>query len=328
MLIRSINLRALGLCLLVVVALGYAILMSTLRYQPGAESPPLRTLEVQSLFTVPDRQPMESPPPPPARAIAPSAEPMSPAGLGGPNVAPSAAPGVAFAFRYAFQLPASRVSEVQEQHAGACERLGVHRCRVTGMRFRVAEDRTIAAMLTVKLEPPLARRFGRSATETVRRAEGMLIESDIAGSDVEAGIRSSTRDIARMREDLLLLERRIAAPGPAAAERDRLIYEAQRLRQSLAAAEAGREDQQESLATTPMVFEYAGTEVPAAAAAPSVSEAAERAFSNFGQGAAIVAIILVTLLPWALAGLLIWLAARFIARRSALKPAAQVAADA
>jgi type IV secretory pathway TrbD component len=321
--VRSINLRALGLCLLVVVALGYAILMSTLRYRPGAESAALRTVEFQPLLTVPGER-IDSAPPPPARATAPAAEPISPAHLEGPHVAPSAAPGVAFAYRYAFQLPASRVSEVQEHHAGACERLGVHRCRVTGMRFRVAEDRTIAAMLTVKLEPSLARRFGRSATETVRRAEGMLIESDIAGSDVEAGIRSSTRDIARMREDLLLLERRVAAAG----ERDRLIYEAQRLRQSIAAAEAGREDQQESLATTPMVFEYAGAEVPAAAAAPSVSEAAERAFSNFGQGAAIVAIILVTLLPWALAGLLIWFVARFIARRSALKPAAQAAADA
>ena len=36
---------------------------------------------------------------------------------GGPNVGPTAAPGVAFNYRYAFRLPAERIAQVQEQHA-------------------------------------------------------------------------------------------------------------------------------------------------------------------------------------------------------------------
>ena len=53
---------------------------------------------------------------------------------GGPNVGPTAAPGVAFNYRYAFRLPAERIAQVQEQHARTCEGLGVARCRITGMR--------------------------------------------------------------------------------------------------------------------------------------------------------------------------------------------------
>src|SRR5690349_9797876 len=52
-----------------------------------------------------------------------------------PGVTPTAAPGVAFNYHYAFDLPGLRISAVQEQHAASCERLGVSRCRITGMNF-------------------------------------------------------------------------------------------------------------------------------------------------------------------------------------------------
>ena len=57
-----------------------------------------------------------------------------------PGIAPSAAPGVAFNYRYAFRLPGERISAVQEQHAAACEKLGLDRCRITGMRYRLVND--------------------------------------------------------------------------------------------------------------------------------------------------------------------------------------------
>ena len=66
---------------------------------------------------------------------------------------PTAAPGVAFNYRYAFRLPAERVAEVQEQHAQACEQLGVARCRITGMLYRLVNDDDIEAMLAFKLDP-------------------------------------------------------------------------------------------------------------------------------------------------------------------------------
>src|SRR6187551_3520256 len=68
-----------------------------------------------------------------------------------PRVSASAAPGVAFNYRYAFELPALRIAAVQEEHAQACEKLGLSRCRITGMRYRLISERDIEAMLDFKL---------------------------------------------------------------------------------------------------------------------------------------------------------------------------------
>ena len=60
----------------------------------------------------------------------------------GPDIGGIVAPGVAFTYDYAFTLPAKAISGVQREHAAACERLGVTRCRVTGMRYeQPGEDR-------------------------------------------------------------------------------------------------------------------------------------------------------------------------------------------
>ncbi|MFN3389797.1 MAG: hypothetical protein ACK40O_12800, partial [Allosphingosinicella sp.] len=57
-----------------------------------------------------------------------------------PGVSPTAAPGVAFNYRYAFRLPARAIGPVQEQHAAACEKLGTDRCRITGMRYTMSDE--------------------------------------------------------------------------------------------------------------------------------------------------------------------------------------------
>ena len=51
-----------------------------------------------------------------------------------PGVNVTSAPGVAFNYSYAFRLPGNRISQVQEAHAAACEKLGIDKCRITGMR--------------------------------------------------------------------------------------------------------------------------------------------------------------------------------------------------
>ena len=162
------------------------------------------------------------------------------------RIGPTAAPGVAFNYRYAFRLPAERIAQVQEQHAQICEALGVARCRITGMRYRVVNENDIEAMLAFKLDPAIARRFGRTASQRVAGANGMLTESEITGTDVASAIRA--RRPQHQRDD------RASAPDRAAScarrnlsteEHDRLDYEAQQLRQQIAAAQANREEQQE-----------------------------------------------------------------------------------
>ena len=251
----------------------------------------------------------------PAADSAAAPEAITASRAGGPNVGPTAAPGVAFNYRYSFRLEAPRIAAVQEQHAQLCERLTVARCRITGLRYRVVNDRDIEAMLAFKLDPAVARHFGRSGVEAVVRAEGMLTESEITGVDAATNIRQAGRSIVQMREELRRIEARLAGRLQAD-ERANLENEAQLLRQSIRAAEAGREQAQESLATTPMVFNYGSGElVPGFANDLTLSKAWQRALDNLSAAGLGLMIILVTLGPWILLALLIWWAAVRIRRR-------------
>jgi hypothetical protein len=233
----------------------------------------------------------------------------------GPNVGVTAAPGVAFNYRYAFRLAAPRISEVQEQHAQMCERLTVARCRITGMHYRVVNDRDIEAMLAFKLDPSVARVFGREGVAAVVRAEGMLTESEISGTDVGTSIRQAGRGLAELQAELARIEARLAG-RISGSERERLDYEAQQLRQQIAGLRASREAQQESLATTPMVFRYgSGDLVPGFEQRPTIAQAFERARDGFLDGATLLLIVLITLLPWAAALGLGWLLVRYVRRR-------------
>src|SRR2546421_664985 len=84
-----------------------------------------------------------------------------------PNISPTAAPGVAFNFNYDFNLPDERISATQEAHASACEKLGIAHCRITGMSYAVDQNEQVSAKLELKLDPLIARQFGKSAQQLV-----------------------------------------------------------------------------------------------------------------------------------------------------------------
>lgn len=231
----------------------------------------------------------------------------------GPDVSPTAAPGVAFNYQYAFRLGSERIAEVQEQHARTCEQLGINRCRITGMNYRLVNEREVEAMLQFRLEPALARRFGRAGLEAVQQADGMLIESRITGEDVGTGIAANTRSIAQLQEDLRRLEQQIADGGVAAREKDGLRVQAEQLRQQIRAAEAARSDQQASLATTPMTFEYGSGSF--GSDRPDFGEAAANAWDTFLWGLYGLFVTLTVLLPWVLALGLFLLVLRAVRRR-------------
>ena len=227
----------------------------------------------------------ESAPPGPSDEMSESADTSAPSApmsggpasrTAGPNVGVTAAPGVAFSYRYSFRLPADHIATVQEQHARTCEELGVARCRITGMRYRVLNEHDVEAMLAFKLEPSLARRFGQAGVETVQRADGMLTESEITGADVGTSIQRSGRSIAEMTAELRRIEAQIERRNLPPEERTRLEYDASQIRQSIQALQANREEQRETLANTPMVFNYgSGRRVPGFAEPPSFSRALE-----------------------------------------------------
>jgi hypothetical protein len=233
-----------------------------------------------------------------------------------PNVSPTAAPGVAFNYRYAFRLAAERIGQVQEEHAAACEKLGIAKCRITGMRYRLSGRDEIEAMLAVKLDPALARGFGNQAIEATRRAEGMLVDAEITGEDVGSRVAAARRSQGDLEDQLKQVEQQLARPGLGSRERAELQIQAQNLRDQIRGTRTTREQDEETLATTPMVFNYGSGEiVPGFDARPRLKQATEDALDNLVGGALWIAVALITLLPWAVLlalGFFIW--RRFLRR--------------
>jgi len=233
----------------------------------------------------------------------------------GPNVSPTAAPGVAFNYRYSFRLPSDRIAAVQERHAATCESLGVRRCRITGMLYRVVGENDVQAMLSFSVDPAIARRFGRAGVEAVTQAEGMLTESLITGEDVGTGIRQAGRDIAQLREEVRRLEAQLGRGDLPSDERPRLEEQLRELRQAIEAAQADRQDSEEMLATTPMTFNYGSGQFAPGEQRPSLRVALDRAINGFLYGGTLLLVILITLLPWIAVGLLVWALVAFVRRR-------------
>ncbi|HET9641199.1 MAG TPA: hypothetical protein VFP12_18565 [Allosphingosinicella sp.] len=240
----------------------------------------------------------------------------------GPNVAVTAAPGVAFNYRYAFRAPKERVQSLQEQHAQACEKRGLAQCRITGLRYRLVGD-DIEAMLAFKLDPAIAREFAKQGIDAVVQADGMLVDAEISGEDVGSKIKVARREEGNLEEELKRVEAELARAGLRGSERAELQIQAQELRDRIRASTAVRTEHQESLATTPMVFNYgSGDLAPGFGGRPSFGRALNEAIDNFLGGLAWIFIALVTLLPWALViGLLVW-GARKLSGRFNLRPPA------
>lgn len=219
----------------------------------------------------------------------------------GPSVTPTAAPGVAFNYRYSFRLPADRIIGVQEEHALACEKLGIARCRVTGMNFRRTGDNDVEAQLDLKLDPAIARGFGKQGIDTVTRADGLLAEAEIKGEDAGSAIETANRNEDQQAGQLRRIEAQLARPGLGAAERAQLQAEAQQIREAIGASQAGKAEKQDSLARTPMTFAYESGDM-----APGVRRSLRNGVSNLVDGLEWMLMAAITLAPWALLALLIW----------------------
>lgn len=172
------------------------------------------------------------------------------------GVAVTAAPGVAFNYRYAFSLPAPKIAAAQETHAAACEKLGVARCRITGMRYRLAGENAVAAMLTFKLDPTLARAFGKDGIAAIQQAEGRLVDAEITGTDAGAEIARLAAERARARDELTRIDRELARTNLSASERAELQRQRADLVAQIEQVQSASGAQRESLANTPMTFDY------------------------------------------------------------------------
>ena len=227
-----------------------------------------------------------------------------------PGVAPTAAPGVAFNYRYAFRLPAANIGRVQEEHAQACEKLTVARCRITAMTYEDDGDGDIEAQLSFKLDPAIARTFGRDGIAAVDKAEGELLRAAITGTDVGSQISAAQRNQAQQADEVRRIEQQLARPGLSSSERVELQQQLAGFKASIQATETEQTGRREQLATTPVSFEYR-----AGKTGSRLERAIADAADNFAGAGITALIVLVTLLPWLVLLLLLWLLWRWLNRR-------------
>lgn len=233
-------------------------------------------------------------------AEAPAATEAAVDAAGGPDVAITAAPGVAFNYQYAFRLDDKRIAKVQEDHAAACEALGINRCRITGMSYRLVRENEIAGQLQFKLDPAIARRFGKDAIATVEKAEGVLALANITGDDVGSTISESQRRSAGTGAEIARLETRLKQAGLGDRERTELQQQIATLRQQQNAESDTRRAGEALLATTPMTFDYQGTGgLPGIGYGNPFSDALNMLIRSGGLMLSFILVAGAAVLPWA-----------------------------
>ena len=213
-------------------------------------------------------------------------------------VSPSVAPGVAFQYRYDFRVPGESIEAVQDEHAAACETLGLSRCQITGLNFQQGEEGYPEGRMEFLLDPSIARKFGRDAIASVEKAEGVVASSNVSGENVGAEISSSQVRSAGIEAEVKRIEARLAGKGLANDERTELRRRAEELRDMLGGEKEARRGGEKRLATTPVVFDYSGN--MGIGGAGAFGDAWSASSSSMATMFAMLLMLAGVILPWLL----------------------------
>ncbi len=248
-----------------------------------------------------------------------------------PGIGGAVAPGVAFAYRYAFTMPAKAIAGVQQEHAAACERLGASRCRVTGMQFEQPREDEVSARLDFLLAPDIAHRFGSEGIAAVEKADGKVDNASVSGENAGGAIAISQKDSAALMAEVERIEARLKQPGLSKAERIDLQTRAETMREQLRGEERHRRDKEAAIASTPVSFAYASEGM--LANGNGFGKAASASWGSLQTMTAALLLLLGYALPWLLpvAAVVLYLrfrkAQRLLASSTTATPAAAVAAE-
>ncbi len=233
-----------------------------------------------------------------------------------PGIDPSVAPGVAFDFSYGFSLPERQIATVQEAHATLCGRLGATHCRVTAVHFDKERGGRVNADMNFLLDPTMALGFARDATALVEKSEGSLATSRVAGEDVGKTIVANDKSAEGIRAELTKIDAQLRIPGLSKDARGQLVTQSGELRAHLRTLVQEREAGVDSLATTPIRFDYDAAPV-------GFGEAWRQGIGSGAVSATVIASLLAYLFgalgPWAILAAGIWWGVRLLRTR---KPAA------
>jgi Domain of unknown function (DUF4349) len=230
-----------------------------------------------------------------------------------PEIDTSVAPGVAFDFRYNFALASDRIGGVQEEHAQACKKLGIAKCRVTGMDFKSSSGGDVAAMLAFKVDPAIATDFTRDAKRIVEQAEGELSSANLTGSDLGSNIAVNEEDADAVKAELATIQKQIETPGLSKEVRARLVEQTANLREQLRGLTQSKNSDKTALAMTPVVFEYETRHnIPGFDGKSPITGAAAASVSSFVTMLKFIMIAIGVIAPWALfGGAIYWAIRRF-----------------
>jgi hypothetical protein len=224
------------------------------------------------------------------------------------NAEAFASTGTGFDYRYAYRLPGARVKGVLQSNADACDRMGSARCRILAMRYKVDESNKTRAVLTVRIDPSIARAFGDAVTKNVSGSDGVLTDTEITGADSTATARSVA--VVKRLQDQLQNARASATPDGQA--------RAARIQNALATIAEVEASQGQTLANAPMLFTY---ESSSALSGLGSSEANfHAAGATLENSVAQLVQVLASVGPWCLLMLVVVLLLRWIIHGRAVGP--------
>ena len=174
-----------------------------------------------------------------------------------PGITPTAAPGVAFNYRYGFRLPDVNISAAQEAHAAACEKLGLARCRITGMTYELDGRDRVHGTLRLSIDPLLARGFGKEAIAVIEQQDGRLRFAEITGEDQNPALDDAARRQGSADQRIAQLEADLAK-ARSENERVQLREQIRQLRAEIEQAKSQAVDAEARIRRTPMSFDYRG----------------------------------------------------------------------
>lgn len=255
-------------------------------------------------------------------AAAPQAAEAAAQDAAGPGIDRSVAPGVAFQFDYSFTLPAKAITGIQREHAAACARLGVDRCRVTGMAYEQPREGEVEARLDFLLAPDIAQAFAADGISAVEKAEGKLDSARVNGENAGDAIKLSQQDSAGVEAEIKRIEQRLAGPGLTKGERIELQQQVAGLQEQLRGNAQDRRTKEASIASTPVSFAYASEGLIGGSG--TFGKAASASWSSAQSALSFVMLVLGIALPWvgiAALAVLAWRALR--RRKSPVEPVPQ-----
>ena len=233
-----------------------------------------------------------------------------------PRIGPETAPNLAFEYRYNFRLPDRNIGAVQQEHAEACTMLGTARCEIVDMQFE-QNDGHAHAMLSLRLDPSVAFRFGRDAIAAVEKADGELANGNVNGTNAGGAIEESQGRSAMLLAQVERLEKRLATKGLPAKERASLQDRIEELRKQLDGEQEQRRQGENKLAMTPVQLNYSSDGgVPGFGNENPFANAFEATAGSFGTMVSFVLLIGGVALPWIALILLIMVGIRALRKRT------------